>query len=136
VTRRRDSRRIAIEILYQADLTGRSPLEVLEERRDLGEGGDLSAFAQDLVRGVTERRDELDRVIGEHAEDWTVPRMASVDRTLLRVACFEILYREDVPAAVAVDEAVIAAKELSTEASGRFVNGVLGRIVREGAGTG
>jgi transcription antitermination protein NusB len=136
VTRRRDSRRIAIEILYQADLTGGSPLEVLEERRDLGEGGDLSAFAQDLVRGVTERRDELDRVIGEHAEDWTVPRMASVDRTLLRVACFEILYREDVPAAVAVDEAVIAAKELSTEASGRFVNGVLGRIVREGAGTG
>jgi N utilization substance protein B len=136
VTRRRDARRIAIEILYQADLTGRSPLEVLEERRDLGEGGDLSAFAQDLVRGVTERRDELDRVIGEHAEDWTVPRMASVDRTLLRVACFEILYREDVPAAVAVDEAVIAAKELSTEASGRFVNGVLGRIVREGAGTG
>jgi transcription antitermination protein NusB len=75
-------------------------------------------------------------VIGQHAEGWTVPRMASVDRTLLRVACFEILYREDVPAAVAVDEAVIAAKELSTEASGRFVNGVLGRIVRESAGTG
>jgi N utilization substance protein B len=136
MTRRRDARRTAIEILYQADLTGRSPLDVLHERRDLGEGGGLSAFAQDLVRGVTERRDELDRVIGEHAEGWTVPRMASVDRTLLRVACFEILYREDVPAAVAVDEAVIAAKELSTEASGGFVNGVLGRIVREGAGTG
>ena len=136
MTRRRDARRTAVGILYQADLTGRSPLEVLEERRGLGERSGLSAFAEDLVRGVTERREELDRLIGEYAEGWTVPRMASVDRTLLRVACFEILYREDVPAAAAVDEAVAAAKELSTEDSGRFVNGVLGRIVQERAGTG
>jgi N utilization substance protein B len=136
MTRRRDARRTAVGILYQADLTGRSPLEVLDERRGLGQRSGLSAFAEELVRGVAERRDELDRVIGEHAEGWTVPRMASVDRTLLRVACFEILYREDVPAAVAVDEAVAAAKELSTEDSGRFVNGVLGKIVRERAGTG
>ena len=136
MTRRRDARRTAVGILYQADLTGRSPLEVLEERRGLGERSGLSAFAEDLVRGVTERREELDELIGEHAEGWTVARMASVDRTLLRVACFEILYRDDVPAAVAVDEAVAAAKELSTEDSGRFVNGVLGKIVRERAGTG
>jgi transcription antitermination protein NusB len=136
MTRRRDARRTAVGILYQADLTGRSPLEVLDERRGLGQRSGLSAFAEELVRGVAERRDELDRVIGEQAEGWTVPRMASVDRTLLRVACFEILYREDVPAAVAVDEAVAAAKELSTEDSGRFVNGVLGKIVRERAGTG
>jgi N utilization substance protein B len=136
VTRRRDARRSAVGVLYQADLTGRSPLEVLDERRGLGEKSGLSAFAEDLVRGVTERQEELDRVIGEHAEEWTVPRMASVDRTLLRVACFEILYRADVPAAVAIDEAVAAAKVLSTEDSGRFVNGILGRIVRERAGTG
>jgi transcription antitermination protein NusB len=136
VTRRRDSRRTAIAILYQADLTGRDPLELLEERRDLGQSAGLSAFAEELVRGVTEQRDELDNVIGEHSEGWSVSRMASVDRTLLRVACYEILFRDDVPAAVAVDEAVAAAKELSTEDSGRFVNGVLGRIVRERAEAG
>ena len=136
MTRRRDARRTAVTILYQADLTGREPLEVLAERRDLGQSAGLSGFSEELVRGVTERRDELDDVIGEHAEGWTVSRMASVDRTLLRVACYEILFREDVPAAVAVDEAVAAAKELSTEDSGRFVNGVLGRIVRERAEAG
>jgi transcription antitermination protein NusB len=136
VTRRRDARRTAVAILYQADLTGRHPLEVLDERRDLGQSTGLSAFAEELVRGVTERRDELDRVIGEYSEGWTVSRMASVDRTLLRVACYEILFRDDVPAAVAVDEAVAAAKELSTEDSGRFVNGLLGRIVRERAEAG
>jgi N utilization substance protein B len=136
VTRRRDSRRMAVDVLYQADLTGRSPLEVLEERRTLGQAARLSAFADELVRGVTEHRRELDELIGEHAEGWTVPRMASVDRTLLRVACYEILYRDDVPAAVAVDEAVVAAKELSTEDSGRFVNGILGKVIRERAEAG
>jgi transcription antitermination protein NusB len=136
MTRRRDARRTAVTILYQADLTGRTPLEVLQERRSLGEAASLSGFAEDLVVGVTEHLDEIDRLIGEHAEGWTVSRLASVDRTLLRLACYEILYREDVPAAVAVDEAVHAAKELSTEDSGRFVNGVLGKIVRERAGAG
>lgn len=136
MTRRRDARRTAVAILYQADLTGRDPLEVLAERRDLGQSAGLSGFAEELVRGVTERRDELDGLIGEYSEGWTVSRMASVDRTLLRVACYEILFLDDVPAAVAVDEAVAAAKELSTEDSGRFVNGILGRIVRERAETG
>jgi transcription antitermination protein NusB len=136
MTRRRDARRTAVAILYQADMTGRSPLEVLDERRSLGEARAVSGFAEDLVRGVTQHLEDLDTLIGEYAEEWTVARMASVDRTLLRVACYEILYREDVPAAVAVDEAVEAAKELSTEDSGRFVNGVLGKIVRERAGAG
>ncbi|MGH2737889.1 MAG: transcription antitermination factor NusB, partial [Actinomycetota bacterium] len=72
-------------------------------------------------------------LIGEHAEGWTVRRMAAVDRAVLRVACYEMLFREDVPAAVAIDEAVATAKELSTGDSGRLVNGVLGRIARERA---
>ncbi|MGH2695365.1 MAG: transcription antitermination factor NusB, partial [Actinomycetota bacterium] len=93
----------------------------------------VPGFAEQLVKGVEEKREELDRLIGEHAEGWTVRRMAAVDRAVLRVACYEMLFREDVPAAVAIDEAVEAAKELSTEASGRFVNGVLGRIARERA---
>jgi len=83
------------------------------------------------VLGVADRLPELDEVIGGAAEEWTVGRMAAVDRALLRLAAHEILHREDVPAAVAIDEAVAAAKELSTEDSGRFVNGVLGRIARD-----
>jgi N utilization substance protein B len=129
VTRRRDARRRAIDILIQADLTGRPPDRVLGELKSLGEK--IPTFTEELVLGVAARMGELDRVIGEHAEGWTVARMAVVDRTLLRVACHEMLHREDIPVAVAIDEAVEAAKELSTEDSGRFVNGLLGRIGRE-----
>jgi N utilization substance protein B len=132
VARRRDARRLAVSILYQADMAGRSALEVLQERRALGIR--VPGFTEDLVAGVEERLAELDRLLGEHAEDWTVPRMAAVDRAVLRVACYELLFRDDVPTAVAIDEAVAAAKELSTADSGRFVNGVLGRIARERAG--
>jgi N utilization substance protein B len=134
VTRRRDARRRAIDILIQADLTGRPPEAVLAELRSLGEK--IPTFTEELVRGVAERLGDLDTIIGERAEEWTVPRMAVVDRTLLRVACHEMLHREDVPVAVAIDEAVEAAKELSTEDSGRFVNGLLGRIARELAAKG
>jgi N utilization substance protein B len=134
VTRRRDARRRAIDILIQADLTGRPPEAVLAELRSLEEK--IPTFTEELVRGVAERLGELDTIIGERAEGWTVPRMAVVDRTLLRVACHEMLHRKDVPVAVAIDEAVEAAKELSTEDSGRFVNGLLGRIARELAAKG
>jgi N utilization substance protein B len=134
VARRREARRRAVGILYQADLLERSPIEVLEERKSLGER--IPSFTEELVRGVAEHRTELDRVIGRYAEEWTVDRMAALDRTLLRVACEEILYRDDASPAVAISEAVVAAKALSTEDSGRFVNGILGRVAREGAGTG
>ncbi len=131
---RRQARRKAVLILYQADMTGRPPLEVLEERRSLGER--IPAYTAELVSGVAERKGDLDRLIGSHAEGWTVERMAGVDRTLLRVAAHEILHLEDVPVGVAIDEAVEAAKTLSTEDSGRFVNGILGRIARERSGAG
>ncbi len=131
---RRQARRRAVLILYQADMTGRPPLEVLEERRSLGER--IPAYTAELVSGVAERKGDLDRLIGSHAEGWTVERMAGVDRTLLRVAAHEILHRDDIPDGVAIDEAVEAAKTLSTEDSGRFVNGILGRIARERSGAG
>jgi N utilization substance protein B len=97
-------------------------------------GREVAPFARELVEGVAAHLEELDALMGEHAEGWTVPRMPSLDRTILRVACFELLHREDVPTAVAIDEAVETAKELSTEDSSRFVNGVLGRIARDAAG--
>jgi N utilization substance protein B len=129
VARRRDARRLAAGILHQADVSGRDPLSVLEERRDLGES--VPGFAEELVRGVSDNREELDRLIASHSEDWPVARMPVVDRTLLRIACFELLYREDVPPGAVISQAVEAAKELSTADSSRFINGVLGKIARE-----
>lgn len=134
MARRRDARRRAALILYQADVTGRSPAEVLDARRDLGER--IPAFTVELVEGVAGRLAEIDEVLGRHSEEWPVDRMAAVDRAILRLAAHEVLHRDDVPAAVAIDEAVEAAKTLSTEDSGRFVNGLLGKIARDHAEAG
>ena len=126
---RREARRLAIEILYQGDVLDRPPLEVLEERRAVGQK--VPRFTEELVGGVAEHGEELDRIIGQAAEAWTVERMPPVDRAVLRLATYELLHRGDIPAASAIDEAVSSAKALSTEESGRFVNGVLGRIARD-----
>jgi N utilization substance protein B len=125
-----EARRIALDILFQADVRGERPTDALA---DWAAGGDrdVPEFARELVLGVSDHLLELDDLIGQHAHDWTVARMAAVDRTILRLACYELLYRDDVPPSAAISEAVIAAKELSTEDSGRFVNGILGRIARE-----
>ena len=134
MSRRRDARRLAISVLYQADIAGRDPREVLAERKEMGER--VSGFTEELVAGVAGRRPELDEVIGAASVDWTVARMAVVDRAVLRVGTFELLHRDDVPAGAAIDEAVAAAKELSTAESGAFVNGILGRIARDHAEAG
>ena len=129
---RRQARRQALDILYQADVTGSDPHLVLERWERVGKPVD--PFARDLVEGVAAHRAEIDGHLERLAEDWTVDRMASLDRTILRIASFELLHRPDTPAGAAIDEAVQAAKELSTEDSSRFVNGILGRIVRERTG--
>jgi N utilization substance protein B len=128
VTSRRQARRAAIQILYQADVTGPEPRAVLLERATMEP---VAEFAQQLVEGVDEMLPQVDQILEEHAEGWRVSRMPAVDRTILRVAVYELLARPDVPRAAAINEAVEAANELSTEDSGRFVNGVLGRIARE-----
>ena len=123
---RHAARRTALDVLYQADIRGTSPAEALREWR--ASGRDVAPYTAELVQGVEASLARIDALLGEHAEGWTVPRMATVDRAILRVACYELL--AGVPSAVAIDEAVDAAQTLSTEASGRFVNGVLGAIVR------
>lgn len=129
MARRHEARRQAIDILYQADVLGELPLDVLEEWEDAGRK--VAPFARQLVEGVSDHREAVDALLGEHAEEWTVARMPSLDRTILRVAVYELGFRDDIPPGAAIDEAVEAAKELSTEDSGRFVNGVLGQIARE-----
>jgi N utilization substance protein B len=129
VASRRQARRQALDILYQADVTGADPHLVLEAWEQAGKPVD--PFARELVDGVAAHRSEIDANLERLAEEWTVDRMASLDRTILRIACFELLHRPDTPPGAVIDEAVQAAKELSTEDSSRFVNGILGRLERE-----
>jgi transcription antitermination protein NusB len=134
VTTRREARRIAVDVLYQADITDVSPDEVLDGWADAGKH--VPAFATELVRGVEEHGPEIDLLLEEHAEGWTVSRMAALDRTILRVAVEELLHRPDVPASVAISEAVEMTSELSSQDARRFVNGILGRIAEEVAALG
>jgi transcription antitermination protein NusB len=121
--RRTDQRRAAVVALYQQDLTGRALDELVEPT--------AKPFTRELIEGVTERREELDALIERHSVGWTLDRIAPLERSILRVALYELLHRDDVPAEVAIDEAVEAAKELcSTDAPG-FVNGILGAVHRE-----
>ena len=129
MTSRRDARRLAIDILYQADVTRESPSNVAANWSDVR--GEIPPFTAELVAGVTEHRTEIDGSLGAHAKEWTVARMAALDRTILRVAVFELLHRPDVPPGAAISEAVEAAGELSGDDARRFVNGVLGKIAEE-----
>ena len=132
MTTRRDARRLAIDILYQADITGAEPADVLTSWREAER--EVPPFAEELIDGVAEHGPEIDLLLEEHAEDWTLARMAALDRTILRVAVFELRHRADVPPSVAISEAVEAASELSSDESKGFVNGILGRIAREPGG--
>ena len=126
---RREDRRVAIDILYQADVTDASPTSVVTDWR--GADRDVPPFADELIVGVAEKLPDIDLLLETHAEGWTVRRMASLDRTILRVGVYELLWRDDVPTSVAISEAVEAADELSAADAKRFVNGVLGRIARD-----
>ncbi|HEY3212892.1 MAG TPA: transcription antitermination factor NusB [Actinomycetota bacterium] len=126
---RRQERRLAIEILFQADVTGNDGRSALAGWVESGRT--VPPFTRALVEGVTDHLAELDETIGAHSEGWTIDRMASVDRTVLRAAVYELAFDRAVPVGVAIDEAVRAAKDLSTDDSGRFVNGILGKIASE-----
>jgi N utilization substance protein B len=129
VTSRRDARRLALDVLYQADVTDEAPVAVLRHWREAERG--IPPFARQLIEGVAERQPDIDLMLEEHAEGWSVTRMTALDRSILRIAVYELMWGADVPASVAISEAVEAAAELSAEESKRFVNGVLGKIARE-----
>ncbi len=124
--RRTDQRRAAVVALYQRDLTGRPLAELLER--------DATAFTRELVDGTESERLQLDELIERHSRGWTLERIAPLERNILRVALFELLHRDDVPAEVAIDEAVEAAKELCSADAPGFVNGILGAVHREEVG--
>jgi transcription antitermination protein NusB len=125
------ARRRALDVLYEADLLDQPIAEVLGRHLDDPERDPPDPYAVELVRGVDRLRAELDERIGRAAEHWTIERMPLLDRNLLRLAGYELLARPEVPTAVVLDQAIELAKLLSTAESGRFVNGVLGRVASE-----
>ena len=124
---RSKARKRALDILFEAEQRGLPVLELLSERQSLGETP-VPEYAAELVRGVASHQPEIDNLISENAVDWTLERMPAVDRNVLRLGVYELLWADDVPDGVAISEAVLLAQDLSTDASPVFVNGLLARI--------
>lgn len=131
---RTKARKRALDILFQADVRGEElPVMLAVEAKRAASEPDRQAswlYARDIVDGVIDNREAIDEQITTFAKDWSLQRMPAVDRALLRIGAWEILYNDEVPTAVAIDEAVELAKEFSTDDSGSFVHGVLARIAR------
>ena len=129
---RRQAREAALQALYEIDCAGHTPEQALQNRKDESElPPEGSDFAAELVNGVFSHRRELDLVIAKHAPDWPVDQLAVVDRNVLRIALFELLYLQDVPLKVAVNEAVELGKTFGGDTAPRFVNGVLGAFLQD-----
>jgi len=127
VAARAKARKRALEVLYEADLRGMGALDVLVERVRRDEAPH-NPYTVDLVEGVVGHRDRIDELLSTYSVGWTLDRMPAVDRNILRLGTYELLWAEDVPDAVAVSEAVALARELSTDESPTFVNGLLARL--------
>ena len=125
---RSKARKRALDILFEADVRREPPLSVLEARIIQAEPP-VSSYAIELVQGVQAHRDELDRLLADNSHGWTLDRMPAVDRNILRIGSYELLWGSEVPPAVAISEAVQLAGDLSTNASAAFVNGLLARLL-------
>ena len=125
---RSKARKRAIDVLFEADQRGLPALEVLAARETAADPA-LNPYTVTMVQGVVAQRDRLDELISTYAQGWTLQRMPAVDRALLRLGAWEILFNDEVPDAVAVDEAITLARSLSTEDSPSFVAGLLGRLI-------
>jgi N utilization substance protein B len=130
VAARSKARKRALDVLYESDVRGIQPTTTLTERIKLAEPP-VNEYTIELVEGVQAHRDRIDAILADYAEGWTVARMPDVDRAILRLGVYELLWRDEVPDPVAIDEAVELAKALSTDESPRFVNGVLARVLRD-----
>jgi transcription antitermination protein NusB len=127
VAARSKARKRALDILFEADLRGLPTLQLLSERQSLGDVP-VQPYAAELVRGVATHSERIDELLSWNLVDWTLDRMPAVDRNILRIGVYELLWADDVPDGVAISEAVTLAQDLSTDNSPPFVNGVLARI--------
>jgi N utilization substance protein B len=130
---RHQARKRAVDLLFEGEARDLTPLQIVEVRTALAvsnaDVASLHPYTAAVARGVSEHLTHIDELISSHLQGWTLDRLPAVDRAILRVAVWELLYAEDVPEPVAVDEAVQLAKELSTDDSPGFVNGVLGHVM-------
>ena len=124
---RSKARKRALDLLFESEQRGLPTLELLSERQSLGEHP-VPEYAADLVRGVASHSERIDELISWNLVDWTLERMPAVDRNILRLGVYELLWADGVPDGVAISEAVALAQDLSTDNSASFVNGVLARI--------
>jgi N utilization substance protein B len=127
---RSKARKRALDILFESELRGLPTLELLSERQSVGDVP-VQPYAAELVRGVATHSERIDELISWNLVDWTMERLPAVDRNILRIGVYELLWAGDVPDGVAISEAVALAQDLSTDNSPSFVNGVLARIKAE-----
>jgi len=127
---RSKARKRALDLIFAAEAQGLTADQLLSAQLDAGEGP-ANEYTTELVRGVHEHRARLDELISGYAQGWSLDRMPAVDRNVLRLGIYELLYSEDVPDAVAVSEAVNLVRDLSTDESPAFVNGILANVARD-----
>ena len=127
---RSKARKRALDIVFAAEARGRAPGEFLDEQLVSGERPS-NDYTVELVKGVDARLERIDELISSYSKDWTIDRLPAVDRNVLRLAVFELLWVDDVPDPVAISEALALVRDLSTDESPAFVNGVLGHISRD-----
>ena len=129
---RTKSRKRAVDAVFAADIRGKSPLELLDdtlEQNAMRQNQDvIFAYSQQIVQGIVSHKDEIDAYLEAYSQGWTIDRMPTLDRAIMRVAVWEIIYNDDVPDSVAVNEAVELAKGYSTDDSPAFINGLLNKI--------
>jgi transcription antitermination protein NusB len=149
VKERRMARRLALDVLYEAEIRDLLPVEAYEARGEQewlgllseddrssteGSSDQVLGYARVLIEGVQSNQADIDALIAAYADRWAIQRMPIIDRNLLRIGLFELLWDEAMPVAVAINEAVELGKTLSTDDSGRFINGLLGRIAEDQRG--
>lgn len=129
--KRRLARELVLKILFQIDLGKVDTALALETVLEEEDNTWIKEFVRSLVRGTEEHQEKIDQLIEQYSKDWKLDRMAAVDRNLLRLAIYEILYMPDIPSAVSINEAVELAKIYGSDESAKFVNGILGNLVRQ-----
>ena len=128
---RSKARKQALDLLYETDIRGTDLVKTLEERDIPADGPDarpIREYTRELVNGVSDNRSKIDELITTYAQGWDMDRLPAVDRNILRLGIYEILWSNSVPTSVAIDEALDLAKELSSDDSSKYIHGVLGRI--------
>jgi N utilization substance protein B len=131
VSARRKARKQALDLLYETDIRGTNLVETLEARDIPAEGPDarpIRDYTRELINGVSDNRRKIDELITTYAQGWDMDRLPAVDRNILRLGIYEILWSTTVPTSVAIDEALDLARELSSDDSSKYIHGVLGRI--------